>query len=115
MLGRIGLKILQLNLRYKDSTFEWGDIAVPMRSKGHWNTDRVSETLFKIKRQIQDAAYDVTFLPDLTRQQIHLEELQHDSLLQVLTEYKTIFEGKKGEWPEKLVEIELLPEAKPFS
>ena len=36
VLGRSRLRALQLNVRFEDSTFEWGDISMPMRKTGHW-------------------------------------------------------------------------------
>jgi len=123
IIGRDMLTELGIDVLFSTSTIEWGrmNASIPMKpydfvlnedvyiaeSEGvEADTERLSSIL--------DAKYAPTDVQAFAEEQKHLSAEERTALLQLLTEYETLFDGTLGQWTGKPYHIELRPDAKPY-
>lgn len=130
ILGCDLLKDLGLIIDYSASKFMWDDIIVDIVPNGHWTQSRITNivnswndnTKPKYRHddnemhitQILPADYKPTNITEVVNQQTHLTADERDQLQRTLFDFQDLFQGKRGEFIGKPIELELLPGSKPF-
>jgi hypothetical protein len=107
----------------------WDDIAVDMVPSGRWTKQLISETAKTWNApqksecegnaklhlaKILPAEYKPVDINAVIIKQTHLTSNEQDLLKTVLLEFQDLFQGKKVTYNGEAIELELLPEAKPF-
>jgi hypothetical protein len=122
----IGWNILSeiwLNILYDTHQFEWNDIKVNMVPGGHWSKENISSFWKKFKAaqeeeanltEIKSAEYKVTDITEVVNAQQHLTLAERNKLKSMLTKFQFLFMGQRGKYKGPPVELELLPDSKPY-
>ena len=70
--------------------------------------------VYRIRQELKRPDYSKPSLPNITGLQSHLSNNQQEDLLGLLHNNESLFKGEKVEWPNKEVEIKLVPGLKLF-
>jgi hypothetical protein len=105
----------------------WEDATVPIVPRGYWTKERLQETypvsaISAAEKNFEDkspsmlaASYGKDQVDLRTLVPSHLKEHQQDKLYQLLSRYRSIFDGDLGTLPGKPVELELKsPDVRPY-
>jgi hypothetical protein len=129
IIGRDLMQALGVIIDYKTLTVSWEDIRIGMRdffadSKNYRELHTIMQQSTEppsVKEQtgrtvrILDAKYEAADLRKICLEQaVHLSLEERQKLLNLLTEYESLFDGTLGDWGEdEAVDLELQPDAKP--
>ena len=123
-----------LDVLYSSKTFRWGDIKVPMVPRGHWDKFAISSFRKKHAQELQQAEknelrltrkfeetvalskilaakYDPIDVDKVIGKQDHLSNPERSILEKILKLRTKCFQGKRGSWKGKPVNLELIPGA----
>jgi hypothetical protein len=138
ILGRTLLKDIGFDIHYSASQFVWDNAIIDMVPSGHWtkekiksiakswNTKRVlnregksDETNDESNEElclatILPANYKPVDIASVVEKQTHLTVEEREKLHTMLLDFQTPFQGKRGNYNGEPIELELLPDAKPF-
>jgi hypothetical protein len=134
ILGRNLLKDLGPDIHYCASQFVWDDIIVDMVPGRYWAQDRICKLNKTWNTKCKQTHEDITesekeelhlakILPakckpadifEVILKQTHLTPDEQQQLYNVLLDFQSLFQGKKGECNGNPIELELLLCAKPF-
>jgi hypothetical protein len=138
ILGRDLLKDIGFDIYYSASQFVWDNVIIDMVPSGHWmkekiksvaktwNTKRVlnreensNETGDESNEElclatILPADYKPVEIASVVEKQTHLTAEEREKLHTMLLDFQTLFQGKRGHYNGDPIELELLPDAKPF-
>ncbi len=127
IIGRDLMRELKMDVIYSDNIVTWDDLKLPMqqvKQNGSWidmealfedttESEPVKSSMKRLHR-ILDANYETPDLEKEVAQMTHLNGIQRQLLLTLLTKHEKLFDGKLGEFTGPPVEIELKPGAKPY-
>ena len=121
IIGRDILQFLQMDLCFSDQTVRWGENTMPFKDKDasvlesyHIRADeKENESTERLKR-ILDAKYEKADLRQICESQTELSKEEQRKLFDLLSKYEHVFDGTLGTWSGSPVDIELLPDAKPY-
>jgi hypothetical protein len=65
-------------------------------------------------QHILDIKYAPADLEEIVKECAHLTSDEQKQLLKLLAKYEDLFDGTLGIWNTKLIDLELLPDTKPF-
>jgi hypothetical protein len=93
-----------------------------MVPRGHWLPEKISSFWKKYKAAqeesnltvIKPAEYQVVNIADVSESQKHLTLSKRNKLRTLLEKYQPLFMGKKGTYNGPPIQLELLPDSKPF-
>jgi hypothetical protein len=90
---------------------------------GHWSKENISSFWKKFKAaqeeeanltEIKPAEYKVTDIAEVVNAQQHLTLAERNKLKSMLTKFQPLFMGQRGKYKGPPVELELLPDSKPY-
>jgi len=121
IIGRDLLSRLKMKIDFESECIEWDDVSVPMKDIEtpfqdiYYGQDdgAVAQEIDRIK-SILDAKYEPAEPAEIVAQCEHLSEEEKAKLLEVLEEYRDLFDGSLGKWRGEQYDIELKPDAKPY-
>jgi putative transposase len=126
-LSRYGIDLL-----FSQGVIQWDGMRMSMKNiedmKENWREEMeqaIEDASFHESRldddwqihyaqQIKDAKYERQDLLKIAKDQKHLSKDQQDQLFNLLSQYKDLFEGTLGEWPDEEVSVELTKDAVPY-
>jgi hypothetical protein len=122
ILGRDILTSIGFNILYDANKFMWQDIQVDMVPRGHWSRKNISSfwKQFKLAQEeanltvIKPAEYKMADIAEVTENQKHLSLSERNKLCTLLAKFQPLFMGKRGNYNGPPIQLELLPESKPF-
>jgi hypothetical protein len=123
ILGRDILTEIGFNMLYENSKFMWQDIQVDMVPRGHWSKENISTFWrnFKTEQEeeanlaiIKPAEYKEVDITSVAEAQQHLTLSERNKLRSVLTKFQRLFKGQCGSYNGPPIQLELLPNLKPF-
>jgi hypothetical protein len=123
ILGRDILTNIGFNILYESNKFMWHDMQVDMVSRGHCSRENISAFWrnFKLDQQeeanlaiIKPAEYHEVDIDKIAEAQQHLSLAERNKLRAVFTKFKPLFLGQCGRYKGPPIQLELLPNSKPF-
>jgi hypothetical protein len=129
VIGRDLLRALGIVMDFDNLILRWGDMIVDMHPPTTFDSrEREFNALFeeaiqsKCARAVQtrvqtilDAKYEKANLKEVVNSLEYLNYNDKEKLLQLLTNYETIFDGTLGDWKCRPVSLELKPGATPYA
>jgi hypothetical protein len=110
-----------LQIHYDKESFVWDDIQVKMVLRRHWNKATIKTFWKNVDTaeenqvtEIKPADYQVANLQKIVDEQIQLLPLERAKLYSTLSEFEPLFQGTQGSYKGEPIELELLPNSKPF-
>ena len=121
ILGRDLLAFLGIDIRFSDRTVNYRERSLPFKpydatpETGYHVEESmaITESADRIK-EILEAKYEAADLNDICQAQKHLTADEQGKLHTLLSRYEELFDGTLGTWNLEPVDIELLPDAKPY-
>ena len=120
IIGRDMLEELGLTIDFSKQECVWDDASVPMKSidataetSFHSQDVKEDEAMQRINK-ILDAKYAPANPKDVVNEQSHLSQTEKQQLLELLEEFKELFDGSLGKWNGEPYDIELKPGAQPY-
>ncbi len=121
IIGRDLLQDLKINLQFSDETVEWDGVSMPFKDIDEaipasffiQESNAVDESVSRLKN-ILDAKYEAADLDDIADKAMHLTAEQREMLRIILKRHGELFDGTLGKWKGEDLDIELLPDAKPY-
>jgi hypothetical protein len=127
ILGRDLLIELSIDIRYSTAQFVWENIIVDMVPRNYWTEQKIrniAKTWNVNKREhnveelhlaeILPADYKPFNINEVVQKQTHLSSDERKQLLQALKDFQEFFQGTPGKYTGRPIELELLPNTKPF-
>ena len=132
VIGRDILHPLGLSEDFATATIQWSDTSVPMKPP-HFRTNaavsnkelkeflsqtaepKVTQEATERVIKILDSNYEKADLLEVVANAHQLDNTQKQQLLELLLDFEDLFDGTLGHWQTEPVNIELKPDAKPYS
>jgi hypothetical protein len=116
----------------------WDNVIIDMVPSGHWTKERIKSiaTMWNTKRVLKreenssetddesneelclatilPADYKPVDIASVVDKHTHLTAEEQEKLHNMLLDFQTLFQGKRGNYNGEPIELELLPDAKPF-
>ena len=121
ILGRDVLSDLGIKFDFADNTLEWDNVVIPMK-----DGDAPFEETFNVQepeviinstdslKGILEAKYEKADLEEITSKMDYLAPSERKTLLNLLQQHRTLFDGSLGKWRMGAYHIELRPDATPY-
>jgi hypothetical protein len=93
-----------LNLLFDSNMIQWDGMMTPMRT---WKKD-----VIPILKDVDESRAQTILDSKYKKQDIFIE--QQAVLTRLLKKYESLFSGQLGVWPGEKIEVELMPDAKPY-
>ena len=121
ILGRDFLEITGIDILFSSKTVVWDEHETSFKphdanSEDHYHIeepDVVLQASERVKR-ILDAKYQKADLDSIVEEHSHLSTEEREMLLILLKRYGSLFDGTLGLWKGTEIDLELLPDVKPY-
>ena len=121
IIGRDVLQDLKIDLQFSTGSVEWDGASMPFKNVDDSESESffiqesnaVDDSVNRIKG-ILDAKYEAADLDAIADQADYLTQEQREMLRILLKRHATLFDGSLGKWQGEDLDIELMPDAKPY-
>ena len=109
-------------------TISWNENTIPFRPANYFNDSQLYESVMAMladhddldqsgycTKTILSSKYKEVDMDEVARQQSHLSERQQQELAAVLRKHTHLFSGKLGQYPNRLVHLDLIPNSQKLS